>query len=174
MQTDYKEINPVPKISSSEPKPKQQGHYWNNHNIVPPITTRPSAEQYSSERGNKNDDSVEQFLERNKAAANHQMSDAKSIDTSNYAPKNSSNESPKHEYQWKPAAGYSYLPTKPVPLTKDQEFFIIDKLARELTGCGLEQVRAVYQEVAANDHQLSGWTGFADFGLALQKHGVSF
>lgn len=92
---------------------------------------------------------------------------------SEYEPKSYDNHRGPKEHQWKPAAGYSYLPTQPITLSRDQEAFLLRKLAADLTGCTLVQVKSVYQEMAGKDHQLSGWGSYAELGLALQKHGVS-
>ena len=48
----------------------------------------------------------------------------------------------------------------------------MQKLAADLAGASLDQVKAVYEEMAANDRTLTGMGSYTDLGLALQKHGV--
>lgn len=46
------------------------------------------------------------------------------------------------------------------------------KLAEDLAGCSLEQVKAVYEDMAANDRALTGMGSYSDLGIFLQKQGV--
>ena len=48
----------------------------------------------------------------------------------------------------------------------------MQKLAADLAGASLDQVKAVYEDMAANDRTLTGMGSYTDLGLALQKHGV--
>ena len=50
----------------------------------------------------------------------------------------------------------------------------MQKLAADLAGASLDQVKVVYEEMAANDRTLTGMGSYTDLGLALQKHGVCF
>lgn len=89
-----------------------------------------------------------------------------------YEPKTYEGHGVPREHQWKPVAGYSYLPTQPITLSKDQEIFLLRKLAADVSGCTLDQVKNVYQEMATRDNQLTGWGSYTELGVALQKHGV--
>jgi len=90
-----------------------------------------------------------------------------------YQPKSFMEPDAEPPYHWKPAAGYSYLPTQPIKMSRDQEASLLDNLAAELRDSTIDQVKKVYEEMASKDMQLSGWGSYDDLSYALQKYGVS-
>lgn len=127
-----------------------QQHYGYNDKYLPPQTTKQSLNDHDRSSPTKQGDN-------------------------SFQPKDYSEHGKPKEYDWKPAAGYSYLPTQPIALNKDQEMFLMHKLAMDMdeAACTVDQVKAVYEEMAVNDHNLTGMGSFTDLRLALQKHGVS-
>ncbi|XP_067930284.1 uncharacterized protein [Watersipora subatra] len=177
------------------------GKHWQGHSVLPPIpseqassqkpphisptdkTTLPPIPANASnqpEREPLNINSGSNHPQRSApVTSNNQLqssnpeiiSEIKKRDNSYYNPKNYDNSEVLRDYEWKPAAGYSYLPTQPINLSQDQEIFLLRKLAEDVAGCSLTQVRNVYQEMASHDHQLTGWGSYSQLGISLQKHG---
>jgi len=145
--------------------------------VLPPIPSSEAAynktyHQSLSENGVANPLGKSPEVERK--VTHGQSHGVHSHQEASYQPKVYDNSEVHKQYQWKPAAGYSYLPTQPITLSKDQEMFLLHKLAADVSNCDVDQTKHVYQEMAAKDRSLSGWGSYTDFGIALQKHGVSY
>ncbi|KAF6018615.1 C1orf87 [Bugula neritina] len=153
---------------------QQPNSEWKNHAVLPPIPSSEAAynktyHQSLSENGVANPLGKSPEVERK--VTHGQSHGVHSHQEANYQPKVYDNSEVHKQYQWKPAAGYSYLPTQPITLSKDQEMFLLHKLAADVSNCDVDQTKHVYQEMAAKDRSLSGWGSYTDFGIALQKHG---
>lgn len=89
-----------------------------------------------------------------------------------YEPRLYNKQSPRRDATWKPAIGYSYLPGKPITLTKEQEILLLDKLASDLRDCSLSNVRHAYDDLTSLDLNLTGMARYSDVALILKKNGV--
>ena len=165
---------------------------WRSRPVLPPIQSNTTPQrsqtntQYNKHTNNSNNDHQSVDLTdsyKQSYQSHHYDSQALYQSTSHqpspsnqpqpaYSPRDYSNHDTPRDHQWKPAAGYSYLPNQPIALSKDQEIFLMQKLAADLAGASLDQVKAVYEEMAANARTLTGMGSYTDLGLALQKHGV--
>lgn len=173
---DWRSRPVLPPIQSNNQTP-QQSH----HNTQHGSQTQTSVANHGSQSVNPNDSYQQNYQNYNSqtqyqqpAATSNQYrqpSPIKQIEPT-YEPRDYKNHGAPRDHQWKPAAGYSYLPTQPIALSKDQEIFLMHKLAEDLAGCSLEQVKAVYEDMAANDRALTGMGSYSDLGIFLQKQGV--
>lgn len=67
---------------------------------------------------------------------------------------------------------HSYLPSRPVTFTKDEELYLRRVIAHDLKGFDRKTLKDLYMELTSFDKHLTGFIEYHDLSLVLSKYQV--